>query len=390
MKTSSLPTSSSVSFTRGTYRVRHPENTWSIISPHFQEFGITRIADVTGLDSVGIPVAMAVRPLSQTLSVSQGKGRTLLLAKVSAAMEAIELWHAENVAAGLDSFRAPGAELDLPYAMADLEADPGSIVGPQTPLHWVTGRDLLTGRSVPLPRDTVSLAAKDPLAWRAAGLASTTNGLASGNNPAEATLHALYEVLERDAVARAQEGSIRMDFIDPRTVDNVDCQALVNRLHSAGCYVELARIASTGPVHCFTARVWSEDFPVMAFGSGAHTHEDVALSRALTEAAQSRLTAIAGSRDDMTRFYDYVRLGVVERPVPRAGLHSWDSLPRPATSTVSDLEDEVHRLAQHLATDHGRSPIVVDLSSRDDFAVVKVVVPGLLMDPRARPAATAA
>ncbi|WP_330323315.1 YcaO-like family protein [Streptomyces anulatus] len=389
MNTPAPAVSSKVSFTCGTFRVRKPEDTWSIISPDLHKFGITRVADVTGLDSVGIPVAMAVRPLSQTLSVSQGKGRTLLLAKVSAAMEAIELWHAENIAAALSSFRATGAELDLPYAVADLESDPGSITGPRTPLRWVTGQALLSGRPVPLPQDTVSLAAKDPLTWRAAGLASTTNGLASGNNRAEATLHALYEVLERDAVARSQEGRARVDYVDPSTVDHDDCQTLITRLHTASCYVELSRIVSTGPVHCFTTRVWSEDFPVMAFGSGAHTHEDVALSRALTEAAQSRLTAIAGSRDDMTRFYDYVRLGLVDRPVPPADVQPWNSLPRTTTPTVSDLENEVHRLAQHLDS-QGRTPIVVDLSSRDDFAVVKVVVPGLTMDPRARPAATAA
>ncbi|MEV2264934.1 YcaO-like family protein [Streptomyces anulatus] len=389
MNTPAPEVSSRVSFTLGTYRVRKPEDTWSIISPDLHEFGITRVADVTGLDNVGIPVAMAVRPLSQTLSVSQGKGRTLLLAKVSAAMEAIELWHAENIPSALSNFRATGAELDLPYAVTDLEADPGSVTGPWTPLHWVTGQALLSGRPVPLPRDTVSLAAKDPLTWRAAGLASTTNGLASGNNRAEATLHALYEVLERDAVARSQEGRARVDNIDPSTVDHGDCQTLITRLHTAGCYVELSRIASTGPVHCFTTRVWSEDFPVMAFGSGAHTHEEVALSRALTEAAQSRLTAIAGSRDDMTRFYDYVRLGLVDRPVPPADVQPWDSLPRPTTPTLSDLENEVHRLAKYLDS-QGRVPIVVDLSSRDDFAVVKVVVPGLTMDPRARPAATAA
>ena len=36
-------------------------------------------------------------------------------------------------------------------------------------------------------------------------------------------------------------------------------------------------------------------------GSGCHLSADIALSRALTEAAQSRLTVIAGSRDDLFR-----------------------------------------------------------------------------------------
>ena len=77
----------------GTHRVRHPDQTWDLIAPLLPRFGITRVADVTGLDVLGVPVAMAVRPLAATLSVSQGKGATYTHAAVSAAMEAIEVWH---------------------------------------------------------------------------------------------------------------------------------------------------------------------------------------------------------------------------------------------------------------------------------------------------------
>ncbi len=74
-----------------------PEVTWERIRPILRTLGITRVADVTGLDDVGIPVHQAIRPASHTLSVSQGKGVTHELARVSAAMEMIELAHAEVV-----------------------------------------------------------------------------------------------------------------------------------------------------------------------------------------------------------------------------------------------------------------------------------------------------
>jgi len=48
--------------------------------------GITRVANVTGLDHVGVPTWMAVRPLALSLSVSQGKGLTHDLARISALM----------------------------------------------------------------------------------------------------------------------------------------------------------------------------------------------------------------------------------------------------------------------------------------------------------------
>ena len=57
-------------YVQGTHRVRRPEETWEIIRPRLRDFGITRISDVTGLDTFGIPVAMAARPLSWTLCVS--------------------------------------------------------------------------------------------------------------------------------------------------------------------------------------------------------------------------------------------------------------------------------------------------------------------------------
>jgi hypothetical protein len=60
----------------GAHRVREPAQTWDLVSPLMGDYGVTRVADVTGLDVIGIPVWMAVRPLAATLAVSQGKGAT--------------------------------------------------------------------------------------------------------------------------------------------------------------------------------------------------------------------------------------------------------------------------------------------------------------------------
>lgn len=79
----------------GTFRVRDPKETIECVKPLLRGFGITRVANVTGLDVVGVPVWCAIRPLSRSLTVSQGKGITHELAAISAAMESIELYHAE-------------------------------------------------------------------------------------------------------------------------------------------------------------------------------------------------------------------------------------------------------------------------------------------------------
>ena len=100
-------------YCRGTHRLIAPEVSLSRIQPHLASFGITRCADVTGLDRIGIPVCCAIRPRNRSLQVSNGKGLRLVDAQVSALMEAIELFHAENPGsqvkcASLNSLRREG------------------------------------------------------------------------------------------------------------------------------------------------------------------------------------------------------------------------------------------------------------------------------------------
>ena len=48
-----------------------------------------------------------------------------------------------------------------------------------------------------------------------------------------------------------------------------------------------------------------KDPPLPEFGAGCHPSRDIALLRALTEAAQARTTFIAGSRDDMAKILHF-------------------------------------------------------------------------------------
>ncbi len=77
------------------HRISTASDTLFRILPLAAAAGITRIADVTGLDRIGVHTAMVARPNSCSLSVFQGKGLDLASAKVSGLMEAIETHHAE-------------------------------------------------------------------------------------------------------------------------------------------------------------------------------------------------------------------------------------------------------------------------------------------------------
>src|SRR5262245_23952282 len=62
-------------------------------------YGITRVSDVTGLDDLGVPIHIAVRPRSiSSTSVHSGKGVTSADSLTSALAEAIEIDCAERFA----------------------------------------------------------------------------------------------------------------------------------------------------------------------------------------------------------------------------------------------------------------------------------------------------
>src|SRR5690242_6409680 len=77
--------------------MRAPAESFEAYRPFMERAGITRIANITGLDYVGIPVYVSFRPNSRSLATSQGKGLDHDSAKVSALMEALEVGHAEHI-----------------------------------------------------------------------------------------------------------------------------------------------------------------------------------------------------------------------------------------------------------------------------------------------------
>ena len=74
-----------------------PSDTVARMRPVLREMGVTRVANVTGLDVVGIPTVLVVRPNARSLSVTQGKGASLEAAKASGIMECLEHYLAERI-----------------------------------------------------------------------------------------------------------------------------------------------------------------------------------------------------------------------------------------------------------------------------------------------------
>ncbi len=290
-------------YRHGTDRSRAPADTLRVFAGARAAVGITRLANVTGLDRIGIPVFMAVRPNARSLAVSQGKGADVDAARASAMMEAIELWHAEHIVLGLrhDSWRALARDGAV-FAVEHLPLRPRAALRRDVAYEWLAGEDLGSGEPTWVPFEAVSMNTVIA-ADRNRTFAGGTNGLASGNALDEALVHALLELIERDAVTlfhllppfvRAQRRVRAEDIDDPL------CRELLDMVARAGLEMALWDASADTQVPVFLAALADPaDATVGIFrGYGAHLDAPIALARAITEAAQSRLTTIAGSRDD--------------------------------------------------------------------------------------------
>lgn len=360
----------------GTVRARTPEETWAAVAGRLEEFGITRVADLTGLDVIGLPVWTAIRPASKSLSTSQGKGATALLAKLSAVMEAIELWHVEQplpvAAVGAAAEVAP----DCPVAALPMTAPYPEPALSRVVWEWAAGTGLVTGGEVLLPVDLVRRRGQRPL-WTPDVLRATSTGLACGNSREEALLHGLFEVVERDVLHRdGQAGGRRRTLIDPRTVDDPHGGEVIARLAAAGMALEVALVDSPYGLPVCVAYLWSQDHPVVFAGGGCHSVPGIALTRAVTEAAQSRLTAIAGTRDDLhgdPGSFDTPPF----HPAQTAGLTPWQEATVRFTPAGGGFADQVTAVARQVAHVTGHEPAALDLSAPNSpVHAVQVLCPG--------------
>src|SRR5579862_843672 len=131
--------STAIMYRTGTYRSASPEATRDRIRPLLDRFAITRVADITDLDEIGLPTMVCYRPDAKTLAVSIGSGVEQAQAFVSAVMESIEIWHLEYASLPVVASGAAHA-VGLDYDVRTLNLQPNSLVTNRTPLDWVAGR----------------------------------------------------------------------------------------------------------------------------------------------------------------------------------------------------------------------------------------------------------
>lgn len=353
--------------------------------------GITRVADITDLDSTGITVFQSVRPEAEqadnTFTVFAGSGRTKEECQVSAIAEAIERFCAEY-----DNFR--GTVVAESYAR--LRQDNRVVIHPNEfnlpagrtfeeneVLEWVRAVDLRTSEECLVPANTVFY----PYTPRtgSALFRYFSTGLACGKGYAEAIAHGLSEVIERDASALNRilrdRPAVRLE-----TIGSPEAQRLIGQLQNAGLNVVIRHI-SREDVRIPTFSVILDD-PVLADpmylsgGYAAHPDKELAIVRAIREAVQSRTGTISGAREDLGKFRS-------SKSVSYADFRKKYSYWFDSTTNAADYEeihscrapsalDDINMMASALVTAGFKRILVVDLSHEElKLKTIKVLVPGV-------------
>ena len=350
-------------------RPRSAEDTLEVIKPWLEKAGVTRLADVTGMDRIGIPVYASIRPDSLSLAVDSGKGTTRTQARCSAAMESLERWVGDEIL--IPKFRRC-----VKNGQARFPLNLGAVIDVNADYDFTWAVDLAGGTGVvAVPYYAVKLYEPGvPLAERC--WAATTNGLSAGSTREDAITSGIYEVIERDGVTIAISASMRHEI--PMRRVNLDkiCDAesleLVTLIRSCGARVFVYDCTSDLGIPTYACIIAEPERGCgLHRGAGCHVNGHVAMARAICEAAQTRCILMAGARDDITDAR-YHRIISVTQDI------AWAKL-----LAEEPFSEEVVRNAQTTALDAllhaGLHPLVVDFPLGDDapFSVVKVLVPTL-------------
>jgi ribosomal protein S12 methylthiotransferase accessory factor len=277
-----------------------------------------------------------------------------------------------------------GERFISPAELADAVYGPVSV---DTVLPWIDVRDIVSGAVFWVPHDTICVQRLGSYRKAARWAYASTNGLASGNSIGEACLHGLLEVIERDAETCAdhlmEHEAVPRPRIDTATFGAPYVKELIEKVNSAGLGLLIFSNENPFAICCYSAYLEDRDTLFHTnVGHGAHLDPNVAAARAITEAAQGRITMISGTREDNARA-DYRVLHEVGESLLRRGRYEAElagaTVPAAAPMTLP------RRL-------HGMLAIVVDRLRSEGFTrilqreitdekigvpVVKVLVPGL-------------
>ena len=377
-----------LTYFEGTHRVIAPEKTIENNENKLITAGITRIADITDLDRIGLPVFTAIRPTAEdgAISIYSGKGITKDHAKASAMMEGFERYSAEKqeddetIISTVDEISTKGEYIDPKTLNLPQKYEKEDIS--QIPLEWNLATDIISNKDYYVTSNAVFHPYTHDNNIQSF-FKSNTNGLASGNILEEAILHGMFEVIERDAwsifeLTHKNYSQINLDTIESELINNT-----IEKFESNGIKIKLMDFTADIKVPTIAASAddtVTKDAGLLTLGMGTHLDPEIAVLRALTEVAQSRATQINGAREDTVRAdfareAGYERMKRINKYYFRQEEEQVDFRDIENKSTTS-INEDIEIVKDELIANDIKHILYTDLTRPElDISVVRVIIP---------------
>lgn len=330
-----------------------------------RSIGVSRINEISNYDDLPIHVFQAIRPNALHLKVDSGKGFSRQAAFLSAAVESIERFAAENISNKIHYVRTKQLPDDLASTYSSHHIS-------NTVIPVLKGVDIISGTKCFIPYSLCSYDVFNPLCL-SPRFSNGTTGLGAHSSFKLAVLSGILEIIERDAIAS--------NNIIPFTLPNSGrLQFLLDSIFDKVPSLQFTRYSS--PNGLFVIEVRCNENSInggfVSFGTGFCLVS--ALEDALAEAMQTWILRLAASRDDWSYSLNSYRTSP----------HSLKILPQ--SSSTENITQKIHnfplsnqkyslqnlqRLLSHFADNHIRI-YAVNLHTKINISpiwVVKVILP---------------
>lgn len=346
-------------------------------------------------DFLGLPVSESsinIDPLNFDFGyrVHGGKGQEKVQAICSSIGEAMERYNAQyfsNEVTRYDSFNNMIKNNTPCINPKSFQLYPGTKYkyDENLKLEWNLVTRLSDNEKVWVPANFVYFVYK-PVEAKQDFIPQDTTGLSSGITIEEAVLQGIQEVIERDAYSIYFRKQLNCQDIDINTIEDKSISNLIRRLKNNGIIVHLKYLktdVSSYVVHCITEDT-KHRFPVYTHGAGSSLNPYIAISRAITECIQLRVSQIKigndiNQFDDQKEYEAYISWGNGKEDQIGTLLNSWNKISCKKMPILSsnDILQDINFLIKNIK-ELGYEIYVANLSRRDTpIKTVRVLIPGM-------------
>ncbi|MBG9987340.1 YcaO-like family protein [Facklamia sp. DSM 111018] len=344
--------------------------------------------DLSTIDYLNLPVYKSFSsrsPLENNFSVHGGKGHNKSQAYSSAIGEAYERYCSRVfpydllIIESYENFLKNNIKAINPEIL-NLDTNYINKYSPRNKYKWIKIKNITSNESIYFPANSVFFPYNDENKLMLHS--QSTTGISSEKSLSLAVLKGIFEVLERDAYALTHKARLYGRKIIFDNVKNKKLKKLLLYLKEKGINFHIHILDSFDFIYVVHAILEDKQFPIYTHGSGAALDIEIAIFRAVTEAAQMRVSQIELKEDGISEKDSiYIKWGNGKKKYCKYFLNN------SKTKTVNishfkdlknnDVLDDINFLLNKLKQ-KGFEVYVANLSRKDSpLKCVRVIIPGL-------------